>query len=457
MHTSSAPGGVRPVARTTHADEALPVPGAEPPGPEVFRRACRRLLGKGTGFTDTVVHRIRTEVPYYADPVLAPPDLRPTVGTGVRHGLEAGTDPDAVVLVERYTRELGVRRAEQGRPLDEVLHAYRVAGAAVWNGIVAVVERDGPGELRHLVHAAELVWKHNDRDALLVADAYRQVANGLASRQAERVRLVLAALLESGGDPCSTRDAAAILDLPPDGRYAVAVLRARPPYGRVPSSLPDIAGVRLLGHPQGQWHTLVAHLGDLPLDVFADALEAGPGLRVGISPVVRGLDGLPRARDMAALALSTCRSDGEVARLDARLPDGLLVSRPDLSAELAHQVLQPLQELPPADRDTLMETLGVWIECGGSAARTARRMLCHRNTVLNRLRRCEQITGTDLTRPRDLVRVVLAFDAHRLLGPTAALPAPAPALGTAPALGPTTAPGRTPAPALGPAPAARPR
>lgn len=63
--------------------------------------ACRRLLGHGAELTDTVVGRIRAEVPYYADPVLAPPDVRTTVDTGVRHGLEAGVDPDRIVDVER--------------------------------------------------------------------------------------------------------------------------------------------------------------------------------------------------------------------------------------------------------------------------------------------------------------------------------------------------------------------
>ncbi|MFJ8078892.1 helix-turn-helix domain-containing protein [Streptomyces sp. NPDC096176] len=50
----------------------------------------------------------------------------------------------------------------------------------------------------------------------------------------------------------------------------------------------------------------------------------------------------------------------------------------------------------------------MWIEKDGSAVRAARHMLCHRNTVLNRLRRFEQIKGLELSRPRDLVRLTLA-------------------------------------------------
>ncbi|WP_137991875.1 PucR family transcriptional regulator [Streptomyces vilmorinianum] len=403
MHRSSALGSV-----------------TDPSSVELFDRACRRLLGYGTAFTDAVLETIRVEVPYYADPVLAPPDVRETVGTGIRHALETGVDPSRIVDVERFTRELGMRRAEQGRPLDEVLHAFRVAGSEVWSGMVGVVEREGLGDMHRLVHVAELVWKSNDRDAVLVADAYRQVIEGVAGRHAERVRLVLAALLETRHEPEFTRSAADILELPLGGRYAVAVAEATPPYGRVPRAAPELRGIRLLRHAWGQRAVFVAHLGDRPLDAFASGLVAGPGLRIGISPVVPGLESLARARDMAGLALRTCRGDGEVARLDSRLPDGLLVSRPDLSNELVRQVLQPLYDLEPADRDLLFDTIGVWIECGGSTVQAARHMFCHRNTVLNRLRRVEQITGLALSRPRDLVHLTLALDAHRLLGPAAA-------------------------------------
>ncbi|MGX1885927.1 PucR family transcriptional regulator [Streptomyces sp. NPDC055287] len=417
MHTTSAvPGSVRSGPPSHDPVGSSPL--------QLFDRACRRLLGHGTDFTDTVAEKIRAEVAYYADPVLAPPDLRQSVGTGVRHGLEAGLDPGSIVDIERYTRELGIRRAEEGRPLDEVMHAYRVAGSEVWSGIIRVVERDGLGDTRQLVHVAELVWKHNDRDAVLVADAYRQVAQGVASRHGERVRLILAAVLESRSEPEFVRDAAAILGLPVDGRFAVAVIGATPPYGRLPETVPEVRGMQILRHTRGQRAVLVAHLGDRPLDALVSGLAAGTGLRIGVSPVVQGLHSMPRARDMAGLALRTCRADGEIARLDTRLPDGLLISRPDLSAELTLQVLQPMYGLEPADREILFDTLRVWIEKGGSAVQTARHMLCHRNTVLNRLRRFEQTTGLALSRPRDLVQLTLALDALRLLGPAAAPGAP---------------------------------
>ncbi|GAB2984840.1 hypothetical protein GCM10023080_058130 [Streptomyces pseudoechinosporeus] len=59
--------------------------------------------------------------------------------------------------------------------------------------------------------------------------------------------------------------------------------------------------------------------------------------------------------------------------------------------------------------------LAVWLECDGSAQRASERLYCHRNTVLNRLRRYEQLTGRSLARPTDLVDVSLALSARRLL------------------------------------------
>ncbi|MFD8590699.1 helix-turn-helix domain-containing protein [Streptomyces sp. NPDC059637] len=62
----------------------------------------------------------------------------------------------------------------------------------------------------------------------------------------------------------------------------------------------------------------------------------------------------------------------------------------------------------------ILSTLEAWLAADGSALRAGSRLFCHRNTVLNRLRRYEQLTGRSLGRPQDLVELVLALEAHRL-------------------------------------------
>ncbi|MFE0125635.1 PucR family transcriptional regulator [Streptomyces parvus] len=141
-------------------------------------------------------------------------------------------------------------------------------------------------------------------------------------------------------------------------------------------------------------------------------LGAGPG---GVSPVVGSLAELGAARRLAGTALLTCEPGSrEIVRLDERLPAALLVSRPELSTRLLAEVFGPLLTLVPAERSLLVETLEAWLECGGSVGRAAARLGCHRNTVFNRLRRLERLTARSLSRPRELVDLVLALEVLRL-------------------------------------------
>jgi DNA-binding PucR family transcriptional regulator len=118
------------------------------------------------------------------------------------------------------------------------------------------------------------------------------------------------------------------------------------------------------------------------------------------------------------VALLTCPpGTTDIVRLEERLPAALLVSQPELSARLVTDVFGPLLALAPADRALLVRTLEAWLECGGSAGRAAGRLYCHRNTVLNRLRRLERLTSRSLSRPRELIDMVLALDAFRMTAP----------------------------------------
>lgn len=91
-----------------------------------------------------------------------------------------------------------------------------------------------------------------------------------------------------------------------------------------------------------------------------------------------------------------------------------MATQPDLAAHLREIVLGPVLALEPAERDTLLRTLRVWLDCAGSTAAAAERLYCHRNTVLNRLRRLEHLTGRKLAHPRQALELALAVEAVRL-------------------------------------------
>ncbi|MET9677575.1 helix-turn-helix domain-containing protein [Streptomyces sp. NPDC006482] len=83
-------------------------------------------------------------------------------------------------------------------------------------------------------------------------------------------------------------------------------------------------------------------------------------------------------------------------------------------------MLGPALEADPTERDHLLATLATlatlaaWLDCQGSTETAGKRLYCHRNTVLNRLRRLERLTGRLLSPPRDVVDLSFALESHRL-------------------------------------------
>ncbi|WNF30447.1 helix-turn-helix domain-containing protein [Streptomyces sp. C11-1] len=237
-------------------------------------------------------------------------------------------------------------------------------------------------------------------------------------RRETRYEVLLGPLLAGRNPPDLVERAARALGLPERGRYAVVVLDSPEPGPSAATPGPDPDGTRWCwcggGDASGR-EVAVVLLGPAgPARAAAWLRErgAGPG---GVSPVVGSLAELAAAHRLAGTALLTCEPGSrEIVRLDERLPAALLVSRPELSTRLLAEVFGPLLTLAPAERSLLVGTLEAWLECGGSAGRAAARLRCHRNTVCNRLRRLEGLTGRSLSRPRELVDLVLALDALRL-------------------------------------------
>lgn len=240
-------------------------------------------------------------------------------------------------------------------------------------------------------------------------------------RRGTRYGALLGPLLAGGATPALVARAARGLGLPERGRYAVVVLGMAAPDAAVAEG-PDADGARWW------WGTAAGSPGEVEAREVAVVLlgpagparaaarlrelGAGPG---GVSPVVGSLAEVGAARRLAGTALLTCEPGSrEIVRLDERLPAALLVSRPELSTRLLAEVFGPLLTLVPAERSLLVETLETWLECGGSVGRAAARLGCHRNTVFNRLRRLERLTARSLSRPRELVDLVLALDVLRL-------------------------------------------
>jgi DNA-binding PucR family transcriptional regulator len=124
---------------------------------------------------------------------------------------------------------------------------------------------------------------------------------------------------------------------------------------------------------------------------------------------------LETAHRQAALALRTVPAErSAVAAFDECLPDALLLRSPDIAERLAASWLAPVLALPLPERTPLLQTLETWVATAGSTTRTAEVVHCHRNTVINRLRRVGELVGRVLVDQPPPLELALALHAHRL-------------------------------------------
>ncbi|MFE1934272.1 PucR family transcriptional regulator [Streptomyces sp. NPDC059474] len=313
--------------------------------------------------------------------------------------------PEEELAVARTT---GRRRAQQGVPLEAVLRAYRLATELVLNSLLAEVKGRSHTELTEFLQVTTAVMNVMDRHSEAVVQGYRTTEAELQRRDAQRQQATFDALLEGrGGDPQLAAEALEILGLPATGPYAVAVatfdIAAHHTFSAARDacaaySFPTawrIRGNREIG--------LVA-LGHSSVPRLIRALNRNPAGRIGVSDPFDAMHELPEAHRSADVALQTVRHEGdEVAWIAERLPEALVISSPALAERLTRRALGAVLDLPDDEREVLLKTLTIWYQSGRSAARAAGVLYCHRNTILNRLRRIEQLCGSSLEDHRFLL------------------------------------------------------
>jgi sugar diacid utilization regulator len=129
------------------------------------------------------------------------------------------------------------------------------------------------------------------------------------------------------------------------------------------------------------------------------AIERAPAAgtwRAGVGLPSPGLEGVRRGYDEAHQALALARR-GQVLRLsEVRLFDYLLAYAPGTAKRL---VPRELRELDGIHRRTLV----AFAECDLNALQAARRLHVHPNTLHNRLRHIQAVTGHDPRRLSELV------------------------------------------------------
>lgn len=353
--------------------------------------------------TDSAVKKVQAAMEVYrAGAVIPPAELRQYVEANLReivHGLSAPGTPELT-----RARVTGKRRAEQGVPLSEVVRAFRIGFAEIWNVLVEEADRVGPDMVRTLVSAATTLWYLADDFAEAMSEAYRDTVAELASRQRQQ-RSALVEALFSGQrlDQAALWQISELLQMPIDGLFLVVAAES-PELGE--EALPSIESRLDAMNLGSAWRlTPETQVGVISLRSTAaqasvlDLLRRHATSRIGVSPAFSGLMSTPRALHFATVALASL-SLGQpgVFQFDDSPLTALVASAPEEATQLAHQVLGGVLQL--GDEGTvLLDTLQAWFDCAGSTKDTADRLFCHPNTVRYRLRRLQDLTGRSLTNP----------------------------------------------------------
>jgi hypothetical protein len=389
----------------TDTELAALIAWAEDRLPELTEDACGAILAR---------------IPFYRDgQVVQVPELRRSVGQNLRFLVTALRDPHAPLDL-RAPKETGRRRAQQSAPLPEVLQAYRVCFATLWDALVAQARRKRhPAAADALLSATSLIWQLTDDHAIAVTEAYRAAtAELLLARQQRRSALVEALLTGHPGPEGGPWEAASLLGFPPDGQLVVVAAETR---GLAEESLPGIEK-QLVGRGvvSGWRLTPALQLGLIALPASDNSvlsiLRKAATARTGVSPPYHSLSETPRALQLARTALVMV----PIGRIEVQVFDssplaGMMAMDPREGRRIAQQVLGPVLALAVDDRAVLLDTLNAHLDHGGSAEQAGDVLHCHPNTVRYRLRRLQELTGRSLSDPRQASELAAAAYAVRLL------------------------------------------
>jgi hypothetical protein len=369
---------------------------------------------------DRVIERILAEIEFYRDrDVVSLEDLRGSV----RNNLESMVGQLTTNLPPDLSapRVTGRQRARQGTPLADILHAYRIGFAALWEAIVDEARQRTQAPSEMLVDAASVVWWLIGEYTQELTVAYREAAAELLLAGA-RERAALVEALFTGGIPDRDTlwEAAKLLRLPWEGVFVVVAVETS---GLAQEGLPDAEallagrgiGSAWLLHPDIQMGVVsLRHRDAVPL--LLELLGRGVRARAGVSPIYHALGDTPRALHYARLVQTSLPPGAPaVAQFEETPLRVLAAAAPDAAGELARTVLGAVLNLPVQDRSMLLGTLRAWFEAGGSAVETGRRIYCHPNTVRYRLRRLQEHTGRSLDNPRAVAELLAALEALRLM------------------------------------------
>ena len=370
-------------------------------GAPVSSGLARRLGPKTSEISELMVTAMLREVPRYA----AAPDLygeavlqrcRLAVRIFVRI-VESGAPPTARDI--NVVRRIGRTVAMSGEPLEPLLHALRIGARVGWEETLRESRRAPALSPEQMLPLAGRVFEYIDQLSSSMAEAYSEEVGEGARRQAMSETRLFEAL--TSGEPPADGLTAFTLE-PPRVALAVASRADSAAVSAVLGRLRARLGQGVLGQRQG---VSVWLLPREPSPALLQDCSAGTAVVFGLSAATDEVS-LSRAVDEAAISATIGLEHGgtgEVYPYSRVYPEAALRSDPAALSRFHAAELGRLGEHPE-----ILETLRLYLLSGRSVGATARRVHKHRQTVVYRLRRAEELTGADLSDPEVVFRLEAA-------------------------------------------------
>jgi DNA-binding PucR family transcriptional regulator len=332
--------------------------------------------------------------------------------------LSGDIPPEALDLARSLVR--------RGIEFDALLHAYRRGQNVAWRRWMeraAEIVPEGPELIEVLDTSSELMFSYVDQLVMgVLATAERERAEllgGALEQRAATVRLIL------DGAPIDRENASRQLGYELNRRHTAVVLWTEPP-GQVQGALERAAGALARAAGGGRPLTLPAGTSALwawigtdrdpdPRALRAAVADAEPNVRAVTGPTRRGMTGFRRSH-AAAIAAQRLVAGGHGDRLTTYHEVEVVALAGQDAEQVVEFVGSVLGPLAGDDAATarLRETVRVYLEEGEHGPRAAERLHTHRNTVLNRVQRAEELLGHPIGERR--LAVALALELTNRLG-----------------------------------------
>ncbi|WP_245177344.1 PucR family transcriptional regulator [Geodermatophilus sp. DF01-2] len=361
--------------------------------------------------------------PVAEDPVLAAATRRANLANLLHWAAANVQHPGRRVPANTGPEVLESARDLVRRGLDEsALDAYRAAQGVAWRRWMAICFdlTSDPAELRELLDVSALsIATFIDDTVAAISERMRAERDELTRGAHAERRATVTLLLE--GAPISRARAEAQLGYGLAGPHTAVVVWS----GSGAASEQLEAAAEAVVRASGAAHRLTVLASAAAIWVWlpvatapragqlAAQLAAHPDVRVAVGRPGADVDGFRRSHLDAATTqrmLARLTSPQQVARYEDVQLVALLTGEPTQAEEF---LADTLGDLLHADADTQQAVLAYVRELGNTS-RTARRLYTHRNTVLRRLARADELLPRPLA--EDVVSVAAALEVLRWRG-----------------------------------------